>query len=94
VYIQKFPIEKCILIKIFGAACENLIVSQQEKNCPAFYETRRFITVFTVTPYWIISSASIVHFTSHLISLRSILILFTHLHLGHPSGLFHSGLQQ
>jgi hypothetical protein len=43
------------------------------KNFPAFYGTRRFITVFTRALHW---SLSLV---------RSILILSTHLRLGLPS---------
>jgi hypothetical protein len=71
---------------------EKLPIVQLLKNFPAFYGTRRFITVFTRALYWSISWArSIQSIPSHPISLRSILILSTHLRLGLPSGLFHSG---
>jgi hypothetical protein len=57
------------------------------ENIPPFYGTRRFITVFTI-----LSKINPIHtIPSHPISSRSILILFTHLHLGLPSGLFLSG---
>jgi hypothetical protein len=59
---------------------------------PAFYGTRRFITVFTRALHWSLSWArSIQSIPSHPISLRSILILSTHLRLGLPSGLLPSG---
>jgi hypothetical protein len=54
------------------------------KNFPAFYGTRRSITMFTRALHW---SRSIQFMSSHSISLRSILILFTHLRLCLPSGL-------
>jgi len=48
----------------------------------AFRGTRRFITVFTRAPHWSLSWARwIQSATSHLISLRSILLLFSHLRL-------------
>jgi hypothetical protein len=57
------------------------------KNSPAFYGTRRFNTVFTRARHWSLSLAT----PSHPISLRSILILYTHLRHGLPSGLVPSG---
>jgi hypothetical protein len=56
------------------------------KNFPAFYGTRRFITVFTRALYWSLSGDR-----SILFLLRSIIILSTHLRLRPPSGLFSSG---
>jgi hypothetical protein len=53
---------------------------------------RGFIAVFTRALHWSLSSdRSSQSIPSHLISLRSILILSTHLRLGLPSGLFPSG---
>jgi hypothetical protein len=58
------------------------------KNFPAFYRTRRFITLFIRALHsslsWVRSVQSI---PSHPVYLRSILILSTHLSLGLPSGL-------
>jgi hypothetical protein len=65
---------------------------QPLKNFPAFYGTRRFITVFTRALHrslsWAISIKSI---PPHPISLRSNLLLSTNLRLSPPSGLFPSG---
>jgi hypothetical protein len=65
------------------------------KNFPAFYGTRRFITVFTRALHWSLSWArSIQSVPSHPISLRSILILSTYLRLGLPNGLLPFGSHQ
>jgi len=67
-------------------------ITQQVHKFLAFYGTRRFITLFTRSRYWSISWARCIQLTtSHPISLRSILILSSHLRLRHPSGLFPSG---
>jgi hypothetical protein len=59
------------------------------KNSLAFYGTWRFNTVFTRALHWSLSwDISIQPNPSQPISLRSILILPTHLRLGFPSGLF------
>jgi hypothetical protein len=61
------------------------------KNIPLSYGTRRFITVFTKARPWTLSWASRIQFAPSIpISLRSILMLSSHLCLGLPSGL--SGL--
>jgi hypothetical protein len=65
-------------------------ILQLLKNFPAFFGTRRFITVFTRSQHWSLSW-SIQSIPAHPISLRSILILSTHLRLGLPSSLFPSG---
>jgi hypothetical protein len=71
------------------AFLEKLPIVQPLKNFPAFYWTRRYITVFTRPLHWSLFWArSIQSIPPHPISLRSILILATHLSLGLPSGLF------
>jgi hypothetical protein len=71
---------------------EKLTVTQLVKKFPAFYGTRRFITVFTTVCHWPPSRARWLQSTpSHPISLRSILILSSHLRLGLLNGRFHSG---
>jgi hypothetical protein len=68
---------------------EKLAIVQPIKNFPAFYGTRKYITVFTRALHWSLSWArSIQAIPPHPLSLRSILILSTHLRLGLPSGLF------
>jgi hypothetical protein len=57
------------------------------KNFPAFYGTRSFITVFARALHRSLSRARWIQpVPSHPVSLRSILILSTHLRLGHLSG--------
>jgi hypothetical protein len=72
---------------------EKLSIVQPLQKFPAFYVTGRFITVFTKalhgTLFWARSIHSI---PSQPISLKSIIELSTHLRLGLPSCLFHSGL--
>jgi len=62
--------------------------SQSVKKFPAFYGTRRFITVFARARHW---ARCIQSTPSHPVSPRSILILSFHISLGLPSGLFPSG---
>jgi hypothetical protein len=65
------------------ALLEKPPIVQLLKNFPAFYGTRRFITVFTRALHWSLSWArSIQSPPPHPISLSSILILFTHLRHG------------
>jgi hypothetical protein len=73
------------------ALLEKLSIVHPLKNFPAFYGTRRFITVFTRALQWALSWARWMQsIPFHPISLKSILILSTHLHLLH-SRLFPSG---
>jgi hypothetical protein len=59
---------------------------------PAFYGTRKSITAFTSARQLSLSrSSSIQSIPPHPTSWRSILILFSHLRLGQPNGLFPSG---
>jgi len=67
-------------------------VLQVVKKFPAFYGTRSFITAFTSARQLSLSGvSSIQSIPPHPTSWRPILILFSHLHLGLPCGLFPSG---
>jgi len=71
---------------------EQLTGLQLVKKFPAFHGTRRFITALTSVHHLSLSWASpIQSIYSHPTSWRSVLILFIHLRLGLPSGLFPSG---
>ena len=71
---------------------EKLTGLQPVKKFPAFHGTRRFITALTSVRHLSVSWASpIQSIYPHTTSWRSILIVFTHLRLGLPSGLFPSG---
>ena len=75
---------RVLLVKLTGF--------QLVKKFPAFYGTRRFITALTSVRHLSLSCASPIQSTyPHPTSWRSILILFIHLRLGLPSGLFPSG---
>jgi hypothetical protein len=59
------------------------------KKFSAYYGIRRFIAVLTTARHWSLSWARCIQSTpSHPISLRSILILPSHLRLGLTNGLF------
>ena len=71
---------------------EKLTGLQLVKKFPAFHGTRRFITTFTSVRHLSLSwPRSVQSIYPHPTSWRSILILFTHLRLGLPSGLLPSG---
>jgi hypothetical protein len=71
---------------------EKLSIVQPFKKFPEFYGTQRFVAVFTRDLHWSLSwASSIQYIPSHTISLRTVLILFTDIRLGLPSGLFPSG---
>jgi hypothetical protein len=61
---------------------QKLIVTQLIKKFPALYGTRRIITVFTTARHWSKSWARCIQYTtSHPISPRCILILYSRLNL-------------
>jgi len=71
---------------------EKLTGLQLVNKFPAFHGTRRFITALTSVRHLSLSWASpIQSIYPHHTSWRSVLLLFTHLRLGLPSGLFPSG---
>ena len=71
---------------------EQLTCLQLVKKFPAFHGTPRFITALTSVRHLSLSWVSLIQsIYPHPTSLRSILILSTHLRLGLPSGLFPSG---
>jgi hypothetical protein len=72
---------------------ENQTVAQLLKNFPRYYGRRRFITVLTRALHLSLSwNKYIQSMSPHTISLRTILILFSHLRLCLHSGLFPSGV--
>jgi hypothetical protein len=67
-------------------------VIQLVNKFPAFYGTRRFITVFTRACHWSLSWARWIQSTSsHTLSVRSIMILSSHVRLRLQGGYFPSG---
>jgi len=81
---QKCPLlnRKHWITKWSTVLLEKLVVTHKVKKFPAFYGTRRFITVFTRSPHWSLFWAqSVQSTTSHSISLRFVLILSSNLRL-------------
>ena len=71
---------------------EKLTGVQLVKKFHAFHGTRRFITALTSVRHLSLSWASLIQsIYPHPTSWRSVLILYTHLRLGLPNGLFPSG---
>ena len=71
---------------------EKLTGVQLDKRFHAFYGTRKFTTAFTNVRHLFVSWARLIQsMPPHPASRRSILILFSHLRLGLPSGLLPSG---
>jgi len=70
-------------------------ISQLVKKFPASYGNRRFTIVFTTTHHWSLSWSRCVQSTSsHSISVRSVLILSSHLRPHLPSGIFPSDFRR
>ena len=68
---------------------EKLIGLQLVKRFPAFHLTRRFITAFASARHLSLSWASCIQsIPPHPTSWRTVLLLFSHVSLGLPSGLF------
>ena len=91
-----FSVCWCATVTLLTPWCrvllEKLTGLQLVKKFPAFHATRRFITALTNVCHLSLSWASpIQSIYPHPTSWRSILILFTHLRLGLPSGLLPSG---
>jgi hypothetical protein len=74
---------------IWRTACH---LAYQKISC-FLYRNRSFITLFTKARHWTLSWASWVQFAPSIsVSLRSILMLSSHLRPGFPSGLLPLGL--
>ena len=83
-YLLLTPWRRVLLEKLTGL--------QLVKKFPTFYGTWRFITAYTRVCHLSLSwASSIQSIPPHPTSWRSILILFSHICPGLPSGLFHSG---
>jgi hypothetical protein len=79
-------------VELLWVLLEKPPVAQLLNSFPTFCATRGFITVFTRAIPWSLSWArSTQSITRHPVSLKSILLLSTHLRLGLPSHLFPSG---
>ena len=77
---------KYISSRLKGVTYQKL-VSRLLKKFPYFFENQRFITVFVTARLVSSSSATYIESTpSQHISLRAILVLFSHIRLGIPNG--------
>ena len=74
-----------------GVTCQKTSSPATQKKSPIIFEKQRFINVFTTAPIVSSSSATYIESTpSQHIPLRSILVLFSRIRLGIPSGLLSS----
>ena len=90
--INVLPTLTYLLTPCFGFLLEKLTGLHLVKKFPAFHGTRMFITALTSVRHLSLSwASSIQSIYTHPTSWKSILILSTHLCLGLPSGLLHSG---
>ena len=89
---NRMKVTTCLLTPWSRVLLEKLIGFQRVKKFPAFYGTRRFITSShkCLPPIPIQSQFGPIH-NPHPTSWRSISVLFSHICLGLPSGLFFSG---
>jgi hypothetical protein len=77
---------------VMSPSWEEASCAATQKLLSTFYATHMFITVFTRALHWSLSWARSIQSTSpHSNSLRSTLVLSTHLRFCLPSGLFPSG---
>jgi hypothetical protein len=73
---------------------EKLMVAQPVNNLSAFYETRKFVTVFTTVRHWTLPKAGWIQSTAlHPVYLRYILILFSDHSVGPSCGLYPSSFR-
>jgi hypothetical protein len=75
-----------------GTLFDKLSVAQLVLKFPAFYSTRRFITVFKTVRHFSLSSTKLIQSTPcYPMSLRSIIILSPYLRFSPSRGLFPTG---
>jgi hypothetical protein len=91
-YIHTFLLSYLLTYSMEQSPSWEANCSQLVKKFPVFYETWRFLNALTSARHLSLSWASPIQSTHpHPTSWSSILTLSSHLSLGLPSGLFHSG---